>query len=151
MDEEIREEKMNFQAFLKGNAKPIENIEMIVSKRFTDDKGNPVPWILKQLTAQENNNLRKKNTKKIKSRLGRIEEQFNSEKYQQEYIVNSIIFPDLTNTKLQESYKALGEYDLLEKMLSAEELANLQLKVSGFAEEEIIDNSMDNLMEEAKN
>lgn len=53
-------------AFLKGNAKPIEDIEMIVSKRFMDEKGNPIPWILRQLTAKENNNLRKNIRKKLK-------------------------------------------------------------------------------------
>lgn len=151
MEEEIREEEMSFQAFLKGNAKPIENIEMIVSDRFVDEKGKSIPWILRRLTALENNNLRKKHTKKIKSKLGRIEEQFNSDKYQEEFILNSIVFPDLSITKLQESYGAMGEYDLLQKMLSADELANLQLKISGFAEEEIVEESMDNLIEEAKN
>ncbi len=145
------EENMNFQAFLKGNAKPIEDIEMIVSKRFVDEEGNVIPWVLRQLTGKESNNLRKKHTKKIKNKLGRIEEQFNSEAYQEEFITSSVIFPDLRNAKLQESYNALGEYDLLQKMLSADELANLQIKISGFAEEEIIENSMDNLVEEAKN
>ena len=145
------EENMNFQAFLKGNAKPIEDIEMIVSKRFVNEEGNAIPWVLRQLTGKESNNLRKKHTKKIKNKLGRIEEQFNSEAYQEEFITSSVIFPDLRNAKLQESYNALGEYDLLQKMLSADELANLQIKISGFAEEEIIENSMDNLVEEAKN
>lgn len=88
---------------------------------------------------------------RIKNKLGRIEEQFNSEGYQEAFITNSIVFPDLTATKLQTDYGALGAYDLLQKMLSADELANLQIKISGFAEEEIIENTMDNLVEEAKN
>lgn len=145
------ERNTDLQAFLKGNAKPIEDIEMIVSKRFVDSNENPIPWILRQLTGKESNNLRKKHSKKIKNKLGRIEEQFNSEAYQEEFITSSIIYPDLTNAKVQESYGALGAYDLLQKMLSADELANLQIKISGFAEEEIIENSMDNLVEEAKN
>lgn len=149
MDENNNE--MDLQAFLQGNAKPIENIKMVVSTRFTDKDGNPIPWILKQLTGKESNNLRKKHTKKIKNKLGRIEEQFGSEAYQEEFITSSVIFPDLTDANLQNSYGALGAYDLLQKMLSADELANLQIKVSGFAEEEIIENSMDNLVEEAKN
>ena len=138
-------------AFLKGNAKPIEDIEMIVSKRFVDEKGNPIPWILRQLTAKENNNLRKKHTKKIKNKLGRIEENFNADAYQEEFITSSVIFPDLTDAKVQQSYGALGAYDLLQKMLTADEFANLQIKVAGFAEEEIIENSMDSLVEEVKN
>lgn len=145
------EREMDLQAFLKGNAKPIEDIEMIVSTRFIDKNGKPIPWVLRQLTGKESNNLRKKHTRKIKNKLGRIEEQFNSEAYQEEFITSCIVFPDLSNAKVQESYHALGAYDLLQKMLSADELANLQIKISGFAEEEIIDNSMDNLVEEAKN
>ena len=34
------EKNIDLQAFLKGNAKPIEDIEMIVSKRFIDMKEN---------------------------------------------------------------------------------------------------------------
>ena len=138
-------------AFLKGNAKPIEDIEMIVSKRFVDEKGNHIPWILRQLTAKENNNLRKKHTITITNKFGRIEENFNADAYQEEFITSSVIFPDLTDTKVQQSYGALGAYDLLQKMLTADEFANLQIKVAGFAEEEIIENSMDNLVEEVKN
>jgi len=148
---ENEENELDLQAFLKGNAKPIEDIQMVVSKRFIDNKGNPIPWILRQLTGKESNNLRKRFTKKIKSKLGRVEEQFNSEGYQEEFIVNSVIYPDLTDARLQQSYNALGAYDLLQKMLSADELANLQIKISGFAEEEIIEESMDNLVEQAKN
>ncbi len=148
---EENENEMDLQAFLKGNAKPIEDIKMVVSTRFTDAKGNPVPWTLKQLTGKESNDLRKKYSKKIKNKLGRIEEQFNSVGYQEEFITSSVVYPDLTDTKLQNSYGALGAYDLLQKMLSADELANLQIKISGFAEEEIIENSMDNLVEDAKN
>lgn len=147
----MEENNKSLQAFLKGNAKPIENIEMIVSKRFTDEKGNAIKWILKQLTGKESNYLRKKHTRKIKNKLGRIEENFNNEAYQEEFITSCIVFPDLTSEDLQKSYNALGSYDLLQKMLSADELANLQIKISGFAEEEIIENSMDNLIEEAKN
>lgn len=147
----MEENEIGLEAFLKGNAKPIENIEMIVSNRFTDKDGNPVKWILKQLTGKDSNILRKKHTKKIKNKLGKIEEQFNSEAYQEEFIINSIVFPDLSADNLQKSYNALGAYDLLQKMLSADEFANLQIKISGFAEEEIIENSMDNLVEDAKN
>ena len=95
MDENNNE--MDFQAFLKGNAKPIEDIKMVVSTRFTDANGNPIPWILKQLTGKESNELRKKYTKKIKNKLGRIEEQFNSEGYQEAFITSSIVFPDLSD------------------------------------------------------
>lgn len=138
-------------AFLKGNAKPIENIEMIVSQRFTDENGKPIPFVLKQLTGKESNDLRKKHTRKIKNKLGRIEENFNNDAYQEEYITSSVIFPDLTDAELQKSYGVMGAYNLLQTMLTAEEFANLQIKVAGFAEEEIIENSMDNLVEEVKN
>ena len=138
-------------AFLKGNAKPIENVEKIVSKRFINENGEAIPWILKKITAQENNILRKKNTKKIKDKTGTIKEEFNSDKYQEEYITKSVIFPDLDNTELQRSYEAMGAYDLLQKMLTAEEFVNLQIEVAGYAEEEIVENSMDNLVEEVKN
>lgn len=136
--------------FLKGNVREVKNEEVIVSKRFGPEN-NPTKWIIRQLTAKENKNLRRKYTKKIKDKLGRITEEFDSEKYQEDYMVRSIVFPDLSDAELQKSWGALGEYDLLEKMLTADELANLQIKISGFVEEEIIEDSLENQIEEVKN
>ena len=136
--------------FLKGNVREVKNEEVIVSKRFGPEN-NPTKWIIRQLTAKENKNLRRKYTKRIKDKLGRITEEFDSEKYQEDYMVRSIVFPDLSDAELQKSWGALGEYDLLEKMLTADELANLQIKISGFVEEEIIEDSLENQIEEVKN
>lgn len=136
--------------FLKGNVREVKNEEVIVSKRFGPEN-NPTKWIIRQLTAKENKNLRRKYTKKIKDKLGRITEEFDSEKYQEDYMVRSIVFPDLSDAELQKSWGALGEYDLLEKMLTADELANLQIKISGFVEEEIVEDSLENQIEEVKN
>lgn len=136
--------------FLKGNVREVKNEEVIVSKRFGPED-NPTKWIIRKLTAKENKNLRRKYTKKIKDKLGRITEEFDSEKYQEDYMVRSIVFPDLSDAELQKSWGALGEYDLLEKMLTADELANLQIKISGFVEEEIVEDSLENQIEEVKN
>ncbi len=136
--------------FLKGNVREVKNEEVIVSKRFGPEN-NPTKWIIRQLTAKENKNLRRKYTKRIKDKLGRITEEFDSEKYQEDYMVRSIVFPDLSDAELQKSWGALGEYDLLEKMLTADELANLQIKISGFVEEEIVEDSLENQIEEVKN
>lgn len=136
--------------FLKGNVREVKNEEVIVSKRFGPED-NPTKWIIRKLTAKENKNLRRKYTKKIKDKLGRITEEFDSEKYQEDYMVRSIVFPDLSDAELQKSWGALGGYDLLEKMLTADELANLQIKISGFVEEEIVEDSLENQIEEVKN
>lgn len=136
--------------FLKGNVREVKNEEVIVSKRFGPED-NPTKWIIRKLTAKENKNLRRKYTKKIKDKLGRVTEEFDSEKYQEDYMVRSIVFPDLSDAELQKSWGALGEYDLLEKMLTADELANLQIKISGFVEEEIVEDSLENQIEEVKN
>ena len=140
----------NLTDFLKGNVREVKNEEVIVSKRFGQED-NPTKWIIRKLTAKENKNLRRKYTKRIKDKLGRITEEFDSEKYQEDYMVRSIVFPDLSDAELQKSWGALGEYDLLEKMLTADELANLQIKISGFVEEEIVEDSLENQIEEVKN
>ncbi len=140
----------NLTDFLKGNVREVKNEEVIVSKRFGPED-NPTKWIIRKLTAKENKNLRRKYTKRIKDKLGRITEEFDSEKYQEDYMVRSIVFPDLSDAELQKSWGALGEYDLLEKMLTADELANLQIKISGFVEEEIVEDSLENQIEEVKN
>ena len=134
-------------AFLAQNALKVENEKHIISDRFVDEKGNPSPWEIRALTAEEDEALRKSCTKKIRNK-GIITQETNYEEYMAKLIVECVVFPNLKDKELQESYGVLGADKLVKKMLTSGEYAELLEKVqeiNGF------DVGMDELVEEVKN
>ncbi len=134
-------------AFLSQNAIKAENEKHIISDRFVDEKGNPIHWEIRALTAEEDEALRKSCTKKIRNK-GIITQETNYEEYMAKLIVECVVFPNLRDKELQESYGVLGADKLVKKMLTSGEYAELLEKVqevNGF------DVGMDELVEEVKN
>jgi hypothetical protein len=131
----------SLQAFL--NPVQVENQEVIVSKRFQEN-GKPVPFVIRPITQEENRNLIKKLTKKDKKGV----ETFDRAEYVAAMTASAVVFPDLTNSELQEAYGVLGETALIQKMLYAGEFAELAKAVQELSglEEDINDE-----IEEAKN
>lgn len=133
----------DFSMFLKENAKPVEEIEYVASKRFVDGEGNPVKWILKPVSSRDDNAI-KDECIKFKGK-GR---DFDSVKYQVKLCAASVVFPNLKNVELQDSYGVRGEDALLLELLPiAGEFNALFAKVNEISSPE----SMDELVDEAKN
>ncbi|WMM24045.1 hypothetical protein RBU61_14090 [Tissierella sp. MB52-C2] len=133
-------------AFLSQNVIQIENEKHVVSNRFADN-GNPVEWEIKALSEEENQAIRRACTKVI-GRKGQRVPETDYELYLTKLIVESVVYPNLRDAGLQESYGVLGAESLVKKMLTAGEYARLLEKVqevNGF------DRDMEELVEEAKN
>lgn len=134
-------------AFLSQNAVKIENEKHVISERFLDKDGNPIPWEIKALSEAENEALRKSCTKKTRNK-GLITTDVNYEEYLTKLVVECVVLPNLKDAELQKSYGVLGAESLVKKMLTAGEYAKLLEKVqevNGF------DRDMEELVEEAKN
>lgn len=121
--------------------------EVIVSERFKDKEGKPVPWVLHSITEEENDVIRKSATKRNKVK-GQIVTEIDQTEYIAKLAVASVSFPNLKDAELQKSYGVLGAEALIKKMLLSGEYAQLLLKVqeiNGF------DQDINGLVEEAKN
>lgn len=121
-----------------------ENKKVIVTKRYLDEEGNPVPFEIRAITQAENKKLMKKHTKRDKRGI----EVFNRAEYMAEFVASAVVFPDLNNAELQSDKKCLGAVALLEKILLTgeyTELANQVQILSGF------DEDINKDIEEAKN
>lgn len=136
-------------AFLSQNAIKIENEKHVISERFIDEKGNPIPWEIRAIDETFNESLRKQCTKKERDKKTRaIIERTNYELYLAKLIVECVVFPNLKDKELQESYGVLGAESLVKKMLTAGEYSELVEKVqevNGFDVED------EEIIEEAKN
>ncbi|MGN1013839.1 MAG: phage portal protein [Butyricicoccus sp.] len=122
---------MSLSAFLAQNAKKVEEVEYIVSERFTDETGNPIPWKIVPITGKRNKELLQSCTKTvpIPGKRGQYRSETDSPAYTTKMAVACTAFPDLNNAELQNSYGVMGAEALLETMLLPGELTDYQAKV----------------------
>lgn len=135
----------NLKAFLSQNKVKVENRKVVVSKSFIDEDGKPIEWEIKKISAAQHEAIQKDCTV-----IGKNAKQaeFDGNKFATMVCAYSIVYPELNNAELQDSYGVKRPEDLLLAMLDGGEYANLQKEVfehNGF------NVSQDELVEEAKN
>lgn len=122
--------------------------DLIVSERFKDKDGKPVPWKLRSMTEEENESIRKSATKRVQAKRGMATQETDPTEYMVKLAVASVVYPNLKDAELQKSYGVMGSENLLRKMLLAGEYAALIEKIQ---ELNAFDKNMNELVEEAKN
>ena len=132
----------SLSAFL--NPVQAENKEVIVSDRFREN-GKTVPFVIRPITQQENENLMKKH-RSVDKKSG--VEQFNRISYNRELTAMAVVEPDLNNAELQKRYGVLGADKVLSAMLYVGEYGTLMEAVQELSG---IDQDINEDMDEAKN
>ena len=138
----------DFTAFLAQNKIKQENVKYVASKNFVGKDGKPMEWELQVIDSETDESIRRSCMRQVKRNGRSVSSELDTNSYIAKMCVASIVFPDLNNKELQDSYKVMGGEQLLKKMLSAGEYADLSAKVTdvnGF------NTSTDDLVEEAKN
>lgn len=141
----------DLRAFMASNVEPDKEIEVEVSKRFKDKDGNIIPWKLRAINSKEDERIRKECTRKVPTggskRKQRVPETDINE-YLGKMVAACVVYPNLNDQELQDSYAVMGAGELLKTMLRPGEYAELTSKVqeiNGF------DVSMEEMVEDAKN
>lgn len=121
-----------------------EEKELVVSKRFLDEKGAPVPFRIRALTQEENSAALKASThkKKIGSQW---QDEMDANEYSCRLIVAATVFPDFHSAELCESYNTKDPIQVPSRMLLSGEFFKL---ISAINELSGLDTDPD---EEAKN
>lgn len=141
----------NLSLFLKKNKIQKQNTFYPATKSLVDEKGEPLLWEIKAISTAENDQLRDECTMEVpvKGKPNMYRPKVNTSKYIGKMLAASVVFPDLMNAELQDSYGVSTPEDLLKQMIDnpAEynDFANFIQNFSGF------DTSMDEKVEEAKN
>ena len=121
----------NLKAFMAESSIQYKEVDYVASERFIDEKNNPIPWKLRILTETELSKLKAQCKKRVtnpKTQQSYIET--DSSKLADLMIENSVIYPNLNNAQLQDSYGAVGAIDLAKKMLIPGEYNDLILAVN---------------------
>lgn len=134
--------------FLAENVEMRENKKVVVSERFKED-GKPVEWEIRSVSADEDEAIRKSCTKRIPiaGKRGQFTNDFDANAYIAKLAARAVVFPDLNDAELQNSYKVMGAEQLLRTMLYKDEFDRLTEYIVGVTDSEDIND----LVEEAKN
>jgi len=141
-------EKNQSLFFLKQNTIPVENQEVEVSKRFKDDAGNTVKFEIKSISNEMDDALRKQNTRQVKKAKGVIVPELDQQKYFVDLVLKSLVYPDLDDKELQDSWGVMDSRELINAMLlPGEYTALLQevQKINGW------DLNVEDIKDEVKN
>ncbi len=138
----------DLKGFFAQNTIKQDNVKFALSKRFLDENGKPYEWELRALNADESEQIRRECTRRVKVKGNQYTMEIDNEALAIKMMVASIVFPNLNDKGLQDSYGVMGAEQVLKKMLNVGEYSVLSNKISeinGFGE------SMDELVEEVKN
>ena len=127
----------DFNAFLADEGKLPKQKKIVVSKRFRDEKGEPLLWEIRAIRESENQEI-----------LRQCKNQESSEEYWGKLCAACVVTPSLENKGLMESYGTESSDRVLKEMLSMGEYMMLLREVralNGFAQRAA------DLKEEAKN
>ncbi|WP_312428293.1 phage tail assembly chaperone [Lacrimispora sp.] len=133
------------KAFLQP---PVTNVtkKVIISDRFKDDEGKPVPFVIKTITQKENENLARM-SRKVSSVKGKPVESLDNILYTKRLILACVQEPDLSDQEVCRHYGTEDPLEVPSQMLSIGEYGRLSeaiMELNGMKDPE-------EKLEEAKN
>lgn len=113
-----------------------EEKEVVISNRFQDEEGKPVPFKIRSLTQEENDKITKQATRTVRVD-GQPVQQVDSAVYNRLLILAGTVEPDFREKELCEAYGVLDPQLVPGKMLFSGEYARLAREIvalSGFSD-----------------
>ncbi len=120
---------MNFREFMLQSAVKVENEKFVVSERFLGEEEKPIEWELRTLTKIEEESILR-DSYRPKTNGGRTVMELDEILYQGKITASCIVYPDLHNKELQDSYRTMSHEQVLKTMLKAKEYLGLQIKLN---------------------
>ena len=105
------------ELFFKKNHKNTENVKLAVTSELCDKDGKPLEWEIRKLNTREVQALTKEcvTTKQIGKKLV---PSIDEELFTKKLMAESVVFPDLNNAALQDSYGVKTPEALIVEMVS---------------------------------
>lgn len=127
-------DETTMRGFYRENVADDKTVFYAASPRFKDENGNVLMWELKCLDYDTLEKITKRHTKTTPNKLtGAAEKSTDMAAASIDMALESIVFPNLNDKGLQDSWGAIGAEDLLKKMLKPGEISDLESAVSAAA------------------
>ena len=110
--------------------------EVVISNRFQDEKGNPVPFRIRAITQEENDKI----VNSCKRRLKNGEERVDTRLLGRKLVVAATVEPDFRSTEMCEHFGTLDPLEVPGKMLLSGEYTRLMEAIndlSGFNDDAV--------------
>lgn len=140
-----------FSRFMRANKVEKKNERYAPTRSLCDENGKPLEWEFKHITSKENEALRDECTIEVPvtGKPNMFRPRVQSGKYIRKMITASVVYPDLYDAQLQDSYGVKTPEELLLAMVDDpgeyNELTAFMQRFQGF------DTSFNDKVEEAKN
>lgn len=137
--------------FMKGNKKQKTNTFYPATKSLVDKDGNPLMWEIKPITTKEDEAIRDACTYEvpIPGKRNQFRIKIDANAYMTKQLAASVVFPNLLDAELQDSYEVKTPDALLKEMVDDPtefaEFAAFVREFNGF------DETINDAVEEAKN
>lgn len=136
-----------FERFMKSNKLPRVNAFFCATQSLRDENGDPLEWEIKPLTTREAEAIRMDCTKCVRTENG-MQTVLDGD-FVARLCAAAVVYPDLKDAQLQDSYGVFTPQDLLLELLDSPGEFNA---LAGFVREQSgLDISVAKLAEEAKN
>ncbi len=140
-----------FAKFMKKNKKQRDNVFVKVTESLIDPDTNlPIEWELRALDTKEAQRLQDESTIEIPiGRTGQYRTKLDTQKYIAKLLCASIIYPDLYNKELQDSYGVATPEELIKEMI--DDIGEYNALVDFVQKYNHLDKTLNEKVEEAKN
>lgn len=102
-----------------------EEKEIVISRRFLDEDGNPAKFKIRSITQDEADALLKQSTRTVKKRDGSLGRTVDDQDFNRRLIVAATLVPDFRSTELCGAYGVMDPLMVPGKMLFSGEFSNL--------------------------
>lgn len=105
---------------MKQNQVVKENTTYAATKSLVDDEGKSLEWEIKPVTTRENDIIIDECTYEVPvtGKPGMYRMKMDQMKYRAKLICASVVYPDLNNAELQDSYRVMDSAELIKEMIS---------------------------------
>jgi hypothetical protein len=120
-----------------------EEKEVVISNRFVDEKGAVVPFKIRAITQEENDEIIKKSTRRVKEN-GQTVERLDNVEFSRRMVVTATVEPDFTQKEMCEAYGVIDPTMVPGKMLLSGEYAKLMKEISALSGFDSIEDELKN-------
>ena len=140
-----------FSRFMKANKIAQKNEKFAPTQSLRDENRKPLEWEFKKISAKENEEIRDACTMEVqvKGKPNMFRPKVKTSEYLAKMIAASVVYPDLYDKELQDSYGVMTPEDLVYAMVdNAGEYQELSVWLQNF---QGFTKTMDDKVDEAKN
>lgn len=109
-----------------------EEKEIVISNRFLDENGAPVPFKIRALSQEETDAITKKATRQMKIN-GQTTEKLDSVDFSHRMVVAATVEPDFTSKEICDHFGVMDPLLVPGKMLLSGEYAKLMQEISALS------------------